>query len=307
MWRSVLLPCPHRHPQRRRSAPQCPFHAPNATLGALDATNATLGRLKPAAGSAGGDLVPEVVVPGAARGLLLPGRRRGVRRLVLRQLDDVRRLARLDVPQPPPGFGLDLRRVAQLRLAALELSDLLLQLSLLGLLFADLGPLGEVRAQGHGDGERQRAHHGRHHRRAAGGGHAEHLRRTRRSLRRQAPAQPGPGGFHVAGAAPRPFGTAARCGPARPGSAAAVAAAARPPPVRHGSQPSALNRGKASSPAYRAASPRVSSMRSSWLYLAIRSPRAGAPVLIWPTPVATARSAMNVSSVSPERWLIIDL
>ena len=28
------------------------------------------------------------------------------------------------------------------------------------------------------------------------------------------------------------------------------------------------------------------------------------PVLIWPLPVATARSAMNVSSVSPDRWLM---
>ena len=42
-------------------------------------------------------------------------------------------------------------------------------------------------------------------------------------------------------------------------------------------------------------------MRSSWLYLATRSLRAGAPVLIWPQLVATARSAMVVSSVSPER------
>ena len=33
-------------------------------------------------------------------------------------------------------------------------------------------------------------------------------------------------------------------------------------------------------------------MRSSWLYLATRSLRAGAPVLIWPQLVATARSAM---------------
>lgn len=33
--------------------------------------------------------------------------------------------------------------------------------------------------------------------------------------------------------------------------------------------------------------------------------RAGAPVLIWPLPTATARSAMVVSSVSPERWLIM--
>ena len=43
-------------------------------------------------------------------------------------------------------------------------------------------------------------------------------------------------------------------------------------------------------------------MRSSWLYFATRSLRAGAPVLIRPASVATARSAMVVSSVSPERW-----
>ena len=46
-------------------------------------------------------------------------------------------------------------------------------------------------------------------------------------------------------------------------------------------------------------------MRSSWLYFATRSDRAGAPVLIWPQLVATARSAIVVSSVSPERWLIM--
>ena len=33
--------------------------------------------------------------------------------------------------------------------------------------------------------------------------------------------------------------------------------------------------------------------------------RAGAPVLICPQSVATARSAIVVSSVSPERWLIM--
>ena len=42
-------------------------------------------------------------------------------------------------------------------------------------------------------------------------------------------------------------------------------------------------------------------MRSSWLYFATRSERDGAPVLICPQPVATARSAIVVSSVSPER------
>ena len=47
-------------------------------------------------------------------------------------------------------------------------------------------------------------------------------------------------------------------------------------------------------------------MRSSWLYLATRSERAGAPVLIWPQLVATARSATKVSSVSPERCEITE-
>jgi hypothetical protein len=60
----------------------------------------------------------------------------------------------------------------------------------------------------------------------------------------------------------------------------------------------------ASRPGYSAVSPRSSAMRSSWLYLAMRSVRLALPVLIWPARVATARSAMKVSSVSPERWLM---
>ena len=47
-----------------------------------------------------------------------------------------------------------------------------------------------------------------------------------------------------------------------------------------------------------------SSMRSSWLYFATRSLAAGRAVLIWPVLHATDRSAMVVSSVSPERWLM---
>ena len=43
--------------------------------------------------------------------------------------------------------------------------------------------------------------------------------------------------------------------------------------------------------------------RRSWLYLARRSERQGAPVLIWPVDRPTTRSAMKVSSVSPLRWL----
>ena len=54
-------------------------------------------------------------------------------------------------------------------------------------------------------------------------------------------------------------------------------------------------------PGYSEMSPSSSSMRSSWLYLATRSVRLGAPVLIWPAFRATAMSAMVVSSVSPER------
>ncbi len=47
--------------------------------------------------------------------------------------------------------------------------------------------------------------------------------------------------------------------------------------------------------------PNSSSMRMSWLYLAIRSVRESEPVLICPLLVATAMSAIVVSSVSPER------
>jgi hypothetical protein len=57
----------------------------------------------------------------------------------------------------------------------------------------------------------------------------------------------------------------------------------------------------ASRPWYSAMVPRSSAMRRSWLYFAIRSVRLALPVLIWPARVATARSAMKVSSVSPER------
>src|SRR5579863_2106595 len=54
-------------------------------------------------------------------------------------------------------------------------------------------------------------------------------------------------------------------------------------------------------PGNSASAPSCSSMRSSWLYFAVRSERQGAPVLICPQPVATARSAIVTSSVSPER------
>src|SRR5262249_5783775 len=54
-------------------------------------------------------------------------------------------------------------------------------------------------------------------------------------------------------------------------------------------------------PAKGASAPISSSIRSSWLYFASRSLRATEPILICPAPVATARSAMVVSSVSPLR------
>ena len=52
---------------------------------------------------------------------------------------------------------------------------------------------------------------------------------------------------------------------------------------------------------YTANSPNSSSIRSNWLYFAIRSERLNEPVFIWPLLVATAISAMVASSVSPER------
>ena len=44
-----------------------------------------------------------------------------------------------------------------------------------------------------------------------------------------------------------------------------------------------------------------SAISISRLYFATRSPRAGAPFFICPAPVPTARSAINESSVSPDR------
>ncbi len=59
-----------------------------------------------------------------------------------------------------------------------------------------------------------------------------------------------------------------------------------------------------SGPPYMAVSPSCSSIRNSWLYLASRSVREALPVLIWPVDMATARSAMVASSLSPLRWLV---
>src|SRR5262249_32529759 len=61
----------------------------------------------------------------------------------------------------------------------------------------------------------------------------------------------------------------------------------------------------AARPPKRAAAPSSSSIRSSWLYLQIRSVRLADPVLIWPAAVPTARSAIVESSVSPDRCEMI--
>ena len=45
----------------------------------------------------------------------------------------------------------------------------------------------------------------------------------------------------------------------------------------------------------------ISSILNNWLYFAVRSPLHGAPVLIYPVFKATAKSAIVVSSLSPER------
>ena len=87
------------------------------------------------------------------------------------------------------------------------------------------------------------------------------------------------------------------------GITTAVAPAARR--VRH--QLALGARGKAPVPAKTAEPPSSRSMRSSRLYLATRSDRDGAPVLIWPPLMATTKSAMKVSSVSPLRWLTTGL
>ena len=58
---------------------------------------------------------------------------------------------------------------------------------------------------------------------------------------------------------------------------------------------------------YFARSPSHSSIRMRRLYFAIRSVREREPVLMNPALTATARSAMKVSYVSPERWEMIEI
>src|SRR5690349_7003502 len=94
--------------------------------------------------------------------------------------------------------------------------------------------------------------------------------------------------------------------PQRPPVLGRVFAAIHREPRQHhrGDQPGGLglpHRPYNCRPAYSPTSPTSSAIRKSWLYFATRSVRDPEPVLIWPTPEATAKSAINVSSVSPER------
>src|SRR4026207_1611899 len=72
-------------------------------------------------------------------------------------------------------------------------------------------------------------------------------------------------------------------------------------PLRHRAIARSRSWRMAAIPAYRAGAASSSSILSSWLYFATRSVRLSEPVLICPAPVPTARSAMVVSSVSPDR------
>lgn len=77
-------------------------------------------------------------------------------------------------------------------------------------------------------------------------------------------------------------------------------------PVARLQHPSAVQRGCARSYCLRgfsktAAGPSSASISRRRLYLAMRSLRQAEPVLIWPPPMATAKSARKVSSVSPDR------
>jgi hypothetical protein len=90
--------------------------------------------------------------------------------------------------------------------------------------------------------------------------------------------------------------------PGRGGSGSArqrMCTGRRAPPAEQGAQRQYLYLTFCTSKASKASKVRTS-MRMSWLYLAVRSPRQGAPVLIWPVPRPTTRSAIVVSSVSPD-------
>ena len=59
-------------------------------------------------------------------------------------------------------------------------------------------------------------------------------------------------------------------------------------------------------PAYLALEPSFSSILNNWLYLAVLSVLDKEPVFICPAETSTDKSAIVVSSVSPDRWDIIE-
>ena len=129
-------------------------------------------------------------------------------------------------------------------------------------------------------------------------------RRSARAARRRRAARAAD--LAAAGRGTNASGTRTRTGSRRHAERDRARAAARPSGHRldRASLQSPRTRGRRGT---RPLSPSSSSMRSSWLYFATRSLRAGAPVLIWPQLVATARSAIVVSSVSPLRCDITDV
>src|SRR6185369_12135972 len=199
--------------------------------------------------------------------------------------------------QAVPRLRLDVRGVRPAGALALERVDPGLRRGRVAAQPAQLRALAEVLAQWPRVRHREHDEDDEQHRRPPGEpGPVERLRRLvgprcrRRPLRRLRRPNPLP---RRTSRPRRGRGSARRC------------AAGRGRTRRHRDRIYPANRGNAERPAYRAASSSSSSIRSSWLYLATRSLRAGAPVLIWPQLVATARSAIVTSSVSPERWLIM--
>ena len=120
---------------------------------------------------------------------------------------------------------------------------------------------------------------------SCGSAHLMQIERPGRSTRQMSDDTPPVSGVHVA-ASP-----AAQALPARGMRAAADQASARRV-IGQAARAPAM-------PAYGARA--CSSMRSSWLYFATVLDVRSEPILIWPAAVPTARSAMNASSVSPDR------
>lgn len=165
---NFCVPLKHLDPDNRLPLVPVIVNAvnPRGSLPSCSATlvrSVSLGSTRPSISSLTsvplGDVVPQVLVPGRVC-------RTGFPLLLLatsghvpvRELYHVRRLPRHHVPQSAPGLCLDLVGIGELGLAVLEMSQLGLELVLLPELLGYLGALREVGAQGHGDGQPERAH-----------------------------------------------------------------------------------------------------------------------------------------------------